>query len=508
MSRLSKIGIIQNAPLTADMSNNLRQIVQGYRECLEHGAQFVIAPSDALCGHSLQALAYRRTFLQQTQKALSTLAAELGDVPLLLGAYTFLFDDESYDPEAAPKHPDDFEMICNGEADREKVEPTLVPFLLRHGSVTELFEGEVTDIQGLQVYVDCDDIEILPDDQPLHLIVRLPSKPWYAGGEGDDDRTRSWEACQSNVPVIQVKSVGTADGNLYPGGSALYGSNGQLVDRLPFFEPHNRVLDLKKRTRTSRAPRPAPESDGEMRHILRRALVRGIHDTVRNNGYSGVSICMDQKNAPLLAALCILALGADNVSGITFQGNVGLAESMGISCRKINVAPVAAEAAACMSGSDSKELQSRLASAMQTTLSEQRGFMQMTALSRNEIMTGNFTLYGESCGYLAPLGCLYEEEICQLCNQLRPEFPALASIPEEPENPELNLIIHDLADKNLSSSALLEGYGSADYKENDVRLVQRKIMASALKRSQFPMTLHIEPHEEQLTYPISHRLND
>lgn len=500
MSRLSKIGIIQNAPLTADLSNNLRQIVQGYRECLEHGAQLVVAASDALCGHALQALAYRRTFLQQTQNALKTLAAELGDVPLLLGAYTFLFDDEPYDPAISPKIQDDFDLICNGEGDREKAAPTLVPFLLQHGSVTELFEGEVADIQGLQVYVDCDDMEILPDYHPLHLIVRLPSKPWYAGEEGEDDRTRSWESRQSGVPVIQVKSVGTADGRLYSGGSALYGSNGQVAERLPFFESHNRVLDLKRRSRTS--------PDGETGHILRKALVRGIRDTVRNNGYSGVSICMDQKNSPLLAALSILALGADNVWGVTFQGNAAMAEAMGISCRRINIDPVSAEAAACMPGTDSRELQSRIASAMQMTLAEQRGFMQMTALSRSEIMTGSFTLYGESCGYLAPLGSLYEEEICQLCTQLKPQFPSLASIPSEPENPELNLIIHDLADKNLSSTALLEGYGSADYKENDVRLVQRKIMASALKRSQFPMALHIEPDEEQLSYPISHRLND
>ncbi len=500
MSRLSKIGIIQNAPLTADLSNNLRQIVQGYRECLDHGAQLVIAASDALCGHELQALAYRRSFLHQTRMALKALSAELGSVPLILGAYTFLFDDEQYESNASPKVLHEFDMICNDEAEREKAIPTVVPYLLEHDTVTELIEGEVTDIHGTQVYIDCDDMEILPEYHPLHLIVRLPDKPWYAGGEGDDARTRCWEARHCGVPVIQVKSVGTADGKLFDGGSALYGSNGQVVERLPFFEPGNRVLDLKKRSRAS--------NDEEVNNILRRALVRGIYDTVRNNGYSGVSICMDQKNAPLLVALSILALGADNVWGVTFEGNCALAETMGISCRQINIAPVSAEAAACMAGTDSRELQSRLAAAMQVTLSEQRGFMQLTALSRNEIMTGNFTLYGESCGYLAPLANLYEEEVCLLCKQLRKEFPCLASIPEYPENPELNFIIRDLADKNLPSSALLEGLGSSDYKENDVRLVQRKIIASALKRSQFPMTLHIEPDEEQNSYPISHRLND
>ena len=37
---------------------------------------------------------------------------------------------------------------------------------------------------------------------------------------------------------------------------------------------------------------------------------------------------------------------------------------------------------------------------------------------------------------------------------------------------------------------------------------QRKLVASALKRTQLPIVLHVDTPLEQLHFPISHRLND
>ena len=97
-SSIRRIGIIQNAPLPGDFSNNLRALVQGYRDCIDHGAELVIAPADALCGLDPQDLAERPSFEEQTQRALDALSAELGAAPLILGAYMrFIADDELWD---------------------------------------------------------------------------------------------------------------------------------------------------------------------------------------------------------------------------------------------------------------------------------------------------------------------------------------------------------------------------------------------------------------------------
>ena len=127
MTKKLKIGLVQNNPITADLTLNLRQIVQGYRECLEHGADIVIASAHALCGAGVKDLAKRHSFLQQTEDAIETLAAELSNTPLILGAYTY--------PKSFIRIFEDDED-CNGETSIVHGTPEegeLVPFLLEDG---------------------------------------------------------------------------------------------------------------------------------------------------------------------------------------------------------------------------------------------------------------------------------------------------------------------------------------------------------------------------------------
>ena len=87
-TKITKIGIIQIASLPGDFPNNLRAVVNGYRECLEHGAQLVVAPASAVCGLEPHSLARRDSFLAQTQDCLEKISKELGEVPMLLAAYS------------------------------------------------------------------------------------------------------------------------------------------------------------------------------------------------------------------------------------------------------------------------------------------------------------------------------------------------------------------------------------------------------------------------------------
>lgn len=486
MPTISKIGIIQNAPLTADLSGNLRQIVQGYRECLDHGAQLVIAAGDALCGHELLDLARRRSFLLHTRAALSALSQELGDVPLLLGAYTFLLDEGS------------------GEIDEdsETTHPLPVPYLIEHDHVMELPEAEISDILGMKVYIDLDNLLVLPDPRQVDLMIRLPMQPWHPGSETEETRMSRWQARNCNAPIVYVHSVGTADGKLFAGGSHACLSQGKNLGRMPFFEAKSKVFNFKRK-KAAETLLPTREE------LLCLALQRGIYDTVRNCGYSGICLDIDQKNAAILAALCIQALGRENVWALTFQHKKNRAEALGIRCKEIELDYLAQSTASLMGGANNAELRTRLAACMQMTLSEQRGLMMISSLSRNNAMLGEFTLYGESCGILAPFGNLYENEIDGIRRYLSStHFPGLSKIPYHAENDTQHQIIRDLVDRNLPPSALLEGLGSRDYRENDVRFIQRKIAASAYKRSQLPLTLQLEPEDEHSHFPLSHRLND
>ncbi|MBQ8479494.1 MAG: hypothetical protein IJ503_03795 [Akkermansia sp.] len=487
MQEKLKIGIIQNAPLTADLSNNLRQIVQGYRECLDHGANLIIAPACALCGADLGNLSERLSFARQAEAALESLARELGDTPLITASYVpmpVLDDGHGYFPGNGLEEP-----ILPG---------VLTPYLLENGDITEL--EEPIDIGAYRVFVDLGDELDIIEAEGSDLIVHLNTEPWYAGAPRKQEDNYQWEAKEMGMPVVWVNHIGTSDGNIYAGGSAVFNPAGNTICRLPFFETCNKVIDLKSRKKAIGLPLEE--------ETLCMALERGIRDTVRNNGYSGVCLDLTHPNADLLAALCVEALGCSNVVGITSDEDSHIPAALKISCTKLPTAPLL-DMADTLVPDNSKSLKSRLNAAVQFSYAESRGLMYLCPLTRSNIMLGNFDQYGDSCGHFAPLGNLYEVDIFMLRRYLAGKYTDLFGTIQEPsaDSDKNDLIIHELADLNISANTLLNDH-VCPYPENEVRLIQRKIIASALKRTQLPMVLHTDPRSEQLVIPVTHRLND
>lgn len=497
-AKITKIGLIQNAPLPGDFSANLRAIVQGYRDCLDHGAELVVAPAAALCGLDPRSLANRRSFLRQMNAAMNALSAELGNAPLLLGGYGKIFDDS----ELA----EDEWLLEGAENDYfdESLDPdpqvVPVPFLLEHDSVTELEDAEVTTVGDTAIYVTIGDDEILPEGPDFDLLVHLSSEPWYAGASEKAHERCTWEAKANLTPVINCVPVGMYGNKIYGGGSALYNSEGKALLRLPFFETSAKVGNISGKTLAPALP--------DATEMLRSAIERGIRDTVRNNGYGGAVILADHPNSTLLTALAVSALGSGNVCCITFEGNKAAAETLHADCICHEADSVQNAAAALLHlESPTPALTQRLRASMTMTEAEARGLMLLSPLDRSDIMTGQFTLYGDTCGYLAPLSNLYEMDIYMLCKHFSEQQPDLFGTLTEPTHPERDRIIHELSDRNIGASDLLKHNGLL-FKENDVRLIQRQIIASELKRSQMPIVLHVDAPEQQLKFPISHRLND
>lgn len=491
---ITKIGLIQTAPLPGDFSNNLRAIVQGYRECLDHGAELVIAPAAALCGLEPGNLSTRRSFIAQTQAALDSLSKELGNAPLLIAAYTLIIGaDEVYIGMVGEGEEESDPWMMN---DRSIV---LTPYLLEKDCVTELENSSKFTIDETSIYIETDDAELLPDEV-VDIMVRMPITPWYSGSARDDAETRGWEASMAGATVVCCRPVGAIAGNIYGGGSAVYSKEGKALQRLPFFETAAKVID------TTRPPQALNLPTEE--ELLEGALARGIRDNVKNNCFSGVCIPLDHPHSALLGALCVSALGASNVCGISFDDENTLGEKLGISCFNPRMSTLESAAAAALGEETSASMQERLRTAIALTHAESRGLMLCSALGRREIMLGEFSIYGQSGGLLAPLGNLYDIDIYLLSEHFREQYPDIFGILSAPEHGSTNRIIHELADRNTPPSALLKEDKNYIFKENDVRLIQRKLMASAIKRMQLPIILHADAPIEQLHFPISHRMND
>lgn len=493
MTKKIKIGIIQNSPLTADFSNNLRQIVQGYRECLDHGADLIIASAYALCGADPGDLANRDSFRNQTRAALECLSQELGNVPLLMGAYTDM-------PIFTPDNTDDDVLSDNDELYVETAaHGYIVPYLLEHDCVEELFDAEVIDLDEFSVYIDTHDDGVEVEDATADLIVHLSDKSWYAGQAEDAEKTHRWEADTNGVPVVCVYNVGTSGDILYGGGSAVYSPGNITQARLPFFENAAKVVNTAGPATAKALPTEA--------ELLCQAIKRGITDTVRNNGFTGVCLSMDHEQAPLLAALCTETLGASNVRAFTFRHNIAAAKALGIRCKEADSAELVKKAAEAMEMEANHTMESRMRAAMISTYADEHGLLPITSITRHDLMTGNFTLYGDAGAYLAPLGNLYEMDTHMMRVYLKEKNATLFGTLEEPQHPEEDRIIHELADRNLSAGTLLFET-VCPFTETEVRKIQRGIIASAFKRALTPTVLRTDRPEERLNIPTHHRLND
>lgn len=488
MHAIPKVGLIQNTPLTADFSNNLRQIVQGYRDCLDHGAELVIAPATALCGPAPHDLTKRSSFARQTQAALRALSEELGGVPLILGAWV----------PPCPAEDEEDEWANGADEWHSGQELILTPHLLENGEVSELENGEVLEWNELRLLVDTGNTTTPPEAEQADLIIHLRTMPWYAGSPAADAEATCWEAKTNGVPVISVHQAGCADGNIYPGGSLLCLPAGHVAARLPLFESASKCIAPGKKMRAKALPEDAEQ--------LCTALERGIRDTVRSNGYTKVCLSLDYATSPLLAVLCVEALGRNNVLAVTTKDNTDTATQLGIRCKQLSTAPLLEQASTLLPGAPSA-LQARLTAAVEFSYAETEGLMYLCPLSRRELLLGHFSLYGESCGLLAPLGNLYEMDLHRLRCYLQEKYSGVFGTLCEPSVPATDRILHELADLNLGATELLHTR-TCPFSENEVRQIQRKLIASALKRSQIPMVLHADRPEEQVSLPISHRLND
>lgn len=493
IKKIKKIGLIQNAPLPGDFPNNLRAIVQGYRECLDHGADIVIAPAAALCGIEPCALANRTSFINQTKDALENLSRELGSAPLILAAYTRLIsDDELYIGMVGEE--DDVDPWMEKERSVQ-----LVPYLLEKDSVTELENSGSVNILNTSIYTDTSDDELLPDAD-YDIMVRMPCTPWYASAAQDDEETRRWEASMAGCTMVCCRAVGANGSNIYGGGSGIYSSDGDTLLRLPFFETAAKVIDITKAAPARHLPQPE--------ELMAQALERGIRDNVRNNGFIGICIPLDSPNSALLGALCVEALGAGNVCGISFEADNKLAEKLGITSFNPDIKALLDSATQVLGDDVAPALTERLKTMLAITHAESRGMMLGSPLGRRQIMLGDFCTYGQSGGHLAPLGNLYDVDIYLLSEYFKEKYDELFGSLTAPEQGTTNRIIHELTDRNTAASQLLDEDKNYLFKENDVRFIQRKLVASALKRTQLPVILHVDAPDERNIFPLTHRLND
>ena len=170
---------------------------------------------------------------------------------------------------------------------------------------------------------------------------------------------------------------------------------------------------------------------------MRLALELGLHDYVSKNGFGDVVIGLSGGiDSALTAALCVEALGAERVHGVSMPSRYSssatrgdaerLADSLGIDFREIAIEPTVDAFTSALrehfAGRDSdlteENLQARIRGTLLMALSNKFGWLVIATGNKSELSVGYSTLYGDLAGGFALIKDVYKTDVFRLSRWL------------------------------------------------------------------------------------------
>ena len=440
-----RIAMAQVNATVGDLGGNARLVLDWTRQAHDAGAHVVVFPEMVLTGYPVEDLALRESFAAGSRQALGTLARQLaeagcGDVAAVV---SYLDRDE-----VGPR--DAVAVLHGGQVSATQFKHHLP----NYGVFDErryFKPGQTLDIvriHGVEVgMVICEDI--WQEGGPISALgaagVDLVVAPNASPYERDKDDVRlplvARRAAEAAAPLVYVNLVGGQDDLVFDGDSMVVDAGGNLLARAPQFVEHLTVLDLDLPAGTAKqegqvgeftvtrrtlhedplpayepAPAPIPAEPLDELAEMWAALVLGLRDYVRKNGFRSVVLGLSGGiDSAVCAALAVDALGAENVHGVSMPSVYSsehsrsdaqdLAERTGL---HYQVQPIADMVAVFtgqlgLTGLAEENVQARCRGVTLMGLSNQHGHLVLATGNKTELAVGYSTIYGDAVGGFAPI---------------------------------------------------------------------------------------------------------
>jgi NAD+ synthase (glutamine-hydrolysing) len=461
-----RVALAQTNPTVGDLRGNAAQILAAARGAHEAGAHLLALPEMALTGYPVEDLALRGSFVQAARAALDTLARDLdaqglGDLVVVTGYL------DTARLEACAPGP--------GRIGRPADAPTNAAAILHRGAAVArsakhhlpnygVFDEyryfvpgnllPVVRVQGVDVAVAiCEDLwqdggpVAAAAEAQVGLLVVINASPYeLAKGDQRYDLVRR-RAAEAGCTLAYVNMVGGQDELVFDGDSMVVAADGTLRSRAGQFTEELLVTDLDlpeaagpaadsaasngmriRRVTTSAEPaRPYAASAGRIsEHAgaledVYYALVTGLRDYVRKNGFSSVVLGLSGGiDSALVAAIACDALGPQNVYGVSMPSSYSsehskddaadLARRTGLHYETVAIGAMVeayltttADAGTKLAGLAEENLQARVRGTTLMALSNQRGHLVLATGNKSELAVGYSTLYGDAVGGYAPI---------------------------------------------------------------------------------------------------------
>jgi NAD+ synthase (glutamine-hydrolysing) len=453
--RTLRLALAQLNPTVGDLDGNARIVLDGVEKARAAGADLVAFPELVVTGYPPEDLLLKPSFVRANEQALQKIAASVHGIAAVVG-FAHL-DGDLYNAAA----------VCAGGTVEGVYHKHFLPTYGVFDEDRYFKRGRdalVFTIAGVKIGVCiCEDIWYPGGPAEweswsgAEVVVNINGSPFRTGIDEFRRRMLSTRASDYVVALGYVNAFGGQDELVFDGASLVYDADGNLVASSPSFEEDLLVVDVDvdavarerlhdPRMRKVSAPPSGVRSSeitisGELApkadrvdtrvtapldeiHAVYGALVCGVRDYVRKNGFREVFVALSGGiDSALTATIAVDALGANAVTGVLMSSKYSSEHSRSDAfelARRLSIGtldiPIEAAHAAFetalrghiegLPGTDLAEqnVQARIRGIYMMALTNARpGSIVLTTGNKSELATGFATLYGDMAGGFAVL---------------------------------------------------------------------------------------------------------
>ncbi|WP_132978198.1 NAD+ synthase [Thiobaca trueperi] len=415
-----RIQIAQLNPLVGDVVGNATRIIDWSVRAREAGADLVVFPELALTGYPPEDLLLRPEFIQRVETALERIRAEVAGITLVLGyplrALGGLFNvagvlrDGQVIAEYAKQHLPNYSVFD----EKRYFQAGATPTIFTHAGLRF----------GLSV---CEDIwHDGPTRQAAEagaqILINLNASPFHAGKRTAREALVARRAGDHGLTILYANLVGGQDELVFDGASFVMDRSGQVIARAPGFGEAVLTLDLDDAGIPVNPDPLDSEAPLEDEASIYSALVLGVRDYVRKNGFSGAVLGLSGGvDSALTLAIAVDALGAGQVEAVLMPSRytadmsnedaLEQARRLEVTTRIIPIEPAfqtflgMLEPVFAGQPADVTEenIQARCRGVILMAISNKSGRILLTTGNKSEMAVGYATLYGDMAGGFAPI---------------------------------------------------------------------------------------------------------
>ena len=438
-----RIALAQLNLMVGDIAGNTERVIAAACQARDESKADLIAfPELSLTGYPPEDLVLRPGLWRQTQAALEKLRETVADIDLVVG-YPLRENDRLFNACS---------LIRAGR--------TIATYRKQHLPNYSVFDEKryfqagtspaVVDIEGIPIALSiCEDIWVRGTARQAReagaaLILNINASPFHTDKALEREQVLKATVAEGRLPVVYLNLVGGQDELVFDGGSTVMDKNGTICWRAPDFTEGLYTVDFEDKDTVTPLP-GACSSPLRGEESLYRALLLGVRDYVRKNGFSGVVLGLSGGiDSALTLVLAVDALGKERVEAVLMPSRYTAkmsvedacteAENLGVEYHLIPIEPAFTAFNESLQNTfagfpadiTEENIQVRCRGVLLMAISNKKGRLLLTTGNKSELAVGYATLYGDMAGGFAPLKDVPKTLVYKLArwrNRIDPVIP-------------------------------------------------------------------------------------